>query len=398
MIPYEKALTIIKREFKKLKISVTDIPLEDAAGYLLAEDIYTDSFLPPFTNSGMDGFAIKYTKGKSRWEIKGEISAGNYESISVDENSSIRIMTGGKIPINSDTVIPLEDVIECDDVILLASEANYSERQNVRIKGEDIQPGQLAIASNTLLKPQNISMAAACGKSTLKVYDKIKVGILATGDELIDVSLMPEGDKIRATNLYTLISLIKESGMTPVNLGIIKDNKKAITEKLSSALNSDIDILITTGGVSVGKYDYLKDIYKEFGVEIYFSKMNVKPGKPVVFGRFGEKLIFGLPGNPVSSFVTFQVLIKQALQEYYRTDGIVYCAELCNNIKKSDFKRHFVRGIIEYNSSCKKYFVEECGSQSSGNMSGLNVSNCLIIIPEEKMNPSAGEMLQCLQI
>lgn len=396
MIAYDDALLIVKREFKKIKTDIINLPLEESTGYFLAEDILTDTYLPPFDNSSMDGFAVKYIPDVFKWKITGEISAGNFENLPFENDTAVRIMTGGKLPENFDTVIPLEDIVENNNEISLIEGSHFFEGMNIRKKGEDISPGILVLPKSTLLKPQNISIAAACGKSNVKVFEKIKVGIIATGDELIDVAIKPEGDKIRATNLYTIISLVKQSGMIPVNLGMVKDDKQILTEKIASALDSDINILITTGGVSVGKYDYLKDIYNELNAEIYFTKVNIKPGKPVVFGRSREKLIFGLPGNPVSSFVSFIIFIREALRNNGKGTDAPFNAKLQGSIKKSDSKKHFVRGISYYDFSEKTYYAKAAGAQSSGNMAGLNDSDCLIIFPEEKGIIENGEIVNCI--
>jgi len=390
MISYDEAISIVKKGFSSFQLPVIEIKTEESSGYILAEDIISDTPLPLFDNSSMDGFAVIFNSGITEWKIIGEISAGNYNGLSLNENSTIRIMTGGRIPVSADTVILLEDVIETDNRIRLRDKVKIKQGQNVRQQGEDLTSGSVTLKAGTLLKPQHISLAAACGKPLLKVYRKLKAGILATGDELIDIKDKPDGDKIRATNLYMLISLVSEAGMIPVNLGIVKDDKLSLAVKVSEALQSDIDILISTGGVSVGKYDYMKEIFIDAGVEILFEKVNVRPGKPVVFGKYKSKLIFGLPGNPVSSFVSFLLFIKQL------TPTVIATTE--SSFRKNDSKRHFIRGIVKYDYSKKKFFVSSTGSQSSGNMAGLGNSNILIVLREEQKNINPGEEVECILI
>jgi molybdopterin molybdotransferase len=312
-------------------------------------------------------------------------------------------MTGGRIPADANVVIPIEDVIEDGSGIMLIEGVGIKLRQNIRYKGDDLKSGIIAITRNTILKAQTIALAAACGKTKLKVYRKMTIGVLATGDELVNIEEEPGEDKVRATNLYSLLAGVKEINMIPSNLGVVKDDKELLLETITSALNSKIDILITSGGVSVGKYDYLKDVFKEAGVESIFWRVNIKPGKPLFFGKFERggktKLVFGLPGNPVSSLVSFALFIKPALLKFYGHEDYNYhMAKLETPIKKRDSKRNFVRGRLRFDSNMNKFLVSELGSQSSGNLAGLSYANCLIIIPEEKINPEPGEEVECIMI
>lgn len=403
MLSFDEAIKLIGNEFQKLQLDTIDVNLSDSTGQTLAEDIYADVNLPAFDNSSMDGYAINYSEGTDSWNITGEISAGNFKETSVDTKSAVRIMTGGRIPANTNVVIPIEDIIEDRSMLRLRDGVRIKLNQNIRYKGEDLKSGSIALKRNTVLKSQNISLAAACGKTKLKVYRKLTAGVLATGDELIDIIAEPKEDKVRATNLYALLAAIREVNMNPINLGIVKDNKDLLMKSISIALNSEEDILITTGGVSVGKYDYLKDIFNEAGVETIFWRVNIKPGKPLYFGKYAKgnktKLVFGLPGNPVSSLVSFILFIKPFVLKIYGNEQLnSHIAILETLIKKKDPRRHFVRGVLKFDSASKKFTVHESGSQSSGNLAGLSDSNCLIVIPEDMINPPAGEEVECITI
>jgi molybdopterin molybdotransferase len=403
MLNFREAVLLVENEFLKISKNIIEVNLSDSTGLTLAEDIYSDVNLPAFNNSSMDGYAMNYVKGDKSWNIIGEISAGNFKDYTIGVNSAVRIMTGGRIPTNTNAVVPIEDIIEDGSMLLLRNGVEIKPNQNIRYKGEGLKSGMIALPKNTLLKAQNISLAAACGRTKLKVYRKLTIGVLATGDELVDITADPGEDKVRATNLYSLLAGLKEINMNPINLGIVKDDKDLLRSSISSALNSDVDILITTGGVSVGKYDYLKDVFKETGVESIFWRVNVKPGKPLFFGKYVKgdktKLIFGLPGNPVSSFVSFTLFIKPAIHKFYgHEDFNSHCALLETPIKKKDSKRHFIRGRLKFDAESKKYYVSVPGSQSSGNLAGLGNSNCLIVIPEEMTNPTAGEEVECIVI
>ena len=238
MLSFEEAIKLIENEFHQLKKEIIEVNLSDSTGQTLAEDIYADVNLPVFDNSSMDGYAINYSEGTDSWNITGEISAGNFKEYSVDISSAVRIMTGGRIPANANAVIPIEDIIEDGSMLRLRDGIRIKLNQNIRYKGEDLKSGSIALKRNTVLKSQNISLAAACGKTKLKVYRKLTAGVLATGDELIDIIAEPKEDKVRATNLYALLAAIREVNMNPINLGIVKDNKDLLMKSISIALNS----------------------------------------------------------------------------------------------------------------------------------------------------------------
>jgi molybdopterin molybdotransferase len=403
MKSYSEAYKIIEDEFLKLKPITVEVDLLSSLNRILAEDVFSDINLPSFDNSAMDGYAIRYAEGKRKWKIIGEISAGNYKSFSLTDETTTRIMTGGKIPENCTAVVPIEDVKVDDNFVELTNSINVKDGQNIRPLGDDIKVGQLAVEKNTILNSRHISAAAACGKKRLKVYDKLRIAVLATGDELIDIDETPKNDKIRGSNLYSLLALIIEMNMHPVNLGFVSDVKSELESKIKSALDSDIDILITTGGVSVGKYDYVPEIFEKLGVNIKFRKVNIKPGKPMIFGSFNKKdhtvFVFGLPGNPVSSFVGFQLFVKNNI---YKLSGVDYQdnfnADLLEDITKKGNKRHFLRGKFRYDKELNKYFVEKLSSQSSGNIVTTSKANCLIIVEEDKNLIEKGESVECIKI
>lgn len=402
MISYTEANEIIEKEFANLQLQTEEVDILDSTNRILAEDIYSDIDLPPFTNSAMDGFAIKFNPDIEKWKIIGEISAGNFIEYEVDNGLAVSIMTGGKMPAGADTVIPIEDVIIENDALILKDMPSFKKGINVRLKGNDLLKGKLAITKNIIVKPKHISVAASCGKSKLLVYKKLKIGVLATGDELVDITSTPGEDKIRTSNLYSILSAITEINHSGINLGIIKDNENDITNKIKSFLESDNDILITIGGVSVGKYDYVKKIMEELGIKINFWRANIKPGKPVVFGTYRNtetiKFVFGLPGNPVSCLVSFLIFIKNNIQVLLGiTDDNSFTAELIEGIKKKDGKKHFIRGYFtKYPDG--SVFVKRVGLQSSGNLAEMGRANCLIIIDENDSEIKTGEKVFCIPI
>lgn len=404
MISYFDAKDIIEREIKGYDRKSEAIPLLQSINRVLAEEVIADTDLPPFDNSAVDGFGIRYTSEITQWNLIGEISAGNFHDYQIDPSSTVSIMTGGKLPFGVDTVIPLEDVRIDGSAIHLTQNSRFQKGMNVRKKGEDLRGGTIALKAPTLIRPQTISLLAACGKNNIRVWKNLTAGILCTGDELVDISELPTEDKIRATNLYSLLASAEDNRLNVINLGIVKDAKTDLLQSMQSALNDPaIDILITTGGVSVGKHDYLQEVLKDLGAEILFWRVNIKPGKPLLFARYRRSNkfvhIFGLPGNPVSAFVCFLLFVKPALLKLFgMTDHTSVTAVLDNSVGKKDSKRHFINGRIEYNNIESKYFVRSVGSSSSGNAASIAEANCFICLKEEQQFLDKGASVECILI
>lgn len=407
MIKYSEAYRVICDEIKKLNQHIEEVDILESYNRVIAEDIISDVDLPPFDNSAMDGYALKFSD-RNQWKIIGEISAGNYSSFNeavefdnIDLSSCLLIATGSRIPQSVDTVIPVEDVEVDGNIVKMKQNAFYRKGMNIRIKGNDLLKDQIAVHQFTKIDSKVIAVLASCGKEKVKVFKKIKAAIFATGDELIPVNEKPTDDKLRVSNIYSLYTAIKEMNHTPINLGFSKDDKEILSQKIKAAMEMDVDLLITTGGVSVGKYDFLKEIFAETGIEEKFWKVNVKPGKPIYFGVYHKDdksiLVFGLPGNPVSSLVNFYVLIKPAIEFLFRQNQLNKVnAILQNDLKKNDDKRHFLYGILFKEKGV--WNVTSRFSQSSGNLVEMSKANCLIVIDEEKMNPSEGEIVECMMI
>jgi len=403
MLSYYEAFSIINKYFKGIKLRTEKVNLLDSLNRVLSEDIYSDIDMPPFNNSAMDGYAIRFNPEINSWSVIGEISAGNFnDSLIIDENSAVSIMTGGKIPDQADTVIPIEDVQIEGNIVRIIPESRYLMGMNIRTQGKDLGKDELAIAKNTLIRPNILTLAAACGKNSLSVYAGLNIGILITGDELVDFYQKPENDKIRATNDITLSAIIKETNMIPLNFGIVKDDKNQVKIKLLEALDSDIDLLITSGGVSVGKYDFLQEILIELGAKVIFWKVNIKPGKPLLFCEYVKEnkriLIFGMPGNPVSIFAGFNIFVKPNVFELYgiKPEPVFKCI-LAEDIYKDDNKRHFINGNYYLNQDNVIYVSKTVG-QNSGNIPNLGKSNCLIIFKEEYQCLNRGEVVECIKI
>ncbi len=400
MINYNEAIEIIKSEISKIKLHSEEVDIFESYNRILAEDVIADVDLPPFDNSAVDGYAIKFSD-KTQWEIIGEISAGNFNSFNITKEVAVLITTGSKIPVGADTIIPVEDVDVESNILKLKENAFIKKGINIRTQGNDLRKNEIAIKQFTKIDSKSIAVLASCGKEKVKVYSKLKCALFATGDELIPVNEKPTEDKFRVSNIYSLYAAMKEMNHTVINLGFTKDDKEMIRRKVEAAFEMNIDMLITTGGVSVGKYDFLKEIFEEQGVKEKFWKVNIKPGKPIYFGVYEKDerriLVFGLPGNPVSSLVNFYVFIKPAIEFLFKQNKIdKLTATLQNDLKKKDGKRHFSRGILYQENDELKVTSEF--SQSSGNLVEMSRANCLIEIEEDRLNPKKGERVKCILI
>ena len=395
MISAQEARNIILSSVKPL--STITVSLARARHYAVAEKIISGDDIPPFDNSAMDGYAVRYGDIKSvpiELTVVGEIGAGVIFQGTLQQNEAVSIMTGAPIPDGANTVVPIEFTEQTDQsrVKILR---NVSFGENIRRAGEDVKRGSVVLDVGTTLRPQELGVLVALGKNFVQIYKPANVAILTTGDEVIDMENPLKPGEIRNSNLYVLRGLSEELGCEVVDLGNAKDNINEIRQKVIQGLESDA--LITSGGVSVGKYDFIKKVLQELNAEIKIQQVNIKPGKPFVFALLGSKTIFGLPGNPVSSMVTFLHFVKPALLKLMgRTSEIEsdlkIKATLVNEIKKSDGKMYFLRGILE--SKNREFTVRSTGAQSSHLLTSLTKANCLIIIPENKDMINAGDKVE----
>lgn len=408
MIKYSDALKKVTNEATAIKPRTELVSLENSLGRILADDIFTSSSLPAFSNSAMDGIAIKHAETHTQWAIVGEISAGNFNEVSLQSGQAVQIMTGAKIPGNCDTVIPKEDyvlnkAINNETRAVLKPDTIVKTGQFVRLAGEDLKNGTLILQRSTVISPRQIPILATFGYSQIPVYKKLKVALFATGDELVEINTTPIKDQIRCSNLPSIVSLIQAAGHEAISHGIVRDNPQEIRKALQSILESDIDVLLTTGGASVGELDFINRELATVGVKTHFSGSAIKPGMPCTFGtdtRESRKiLVFALPGNPVSCFVNFQVYVLPAMQKIFELVPRARKRAMLNvPIKKRDQKRHFVRGILQQEEADGSLKVVPLKSQSSGNLWELAQANCLIVVEEQTTELNKGDFVECIAI
>lgn len=393
MINADKALRIILYAAPAGKTE--KVGLEKAPGRTAAENITAREPVPAFRNSSMDGYAVRSAdlasasaEGPVVLRVAGESSAGNPFTGSFRKGSALRIMTGGKIPRGADAVVPVELVSGRGDLTVSFSRPALP-GDFVRLPGEDIARGGRVIDRGDLLTPAHVGVLAATGNPCVRVAVPPGVAILATGDELVRPERKPGEGRIRNSSSYTLMALVREAGAHPVFLGIAKDRKKEIRRMVRAGLSSDL--LLLTGGVSVGAHDHVREVLSKCGVEILFWRVNIRPGSPLLFGTAGRTLVFGLPGNPVSTGVTFLQFVRPAIRKMLGRSALFpsqFSALTDEVLTVKEGKRCYLRGVVRQEGGVLR--VRTTGSQSSGVMSSLVKANCLIVIGEGTSKVPAG--------
>ena len=381
-------------------------PILDCLGQVLAEDITSSINVPPLDNSAMDGYAVRSRdiRGASRQSprflrVIETVAAGSISKYALKPGIAIRIMTGAPIPKGADSVVRFEDTDEpqrggTPTEIGILREVKVG--SHIRRAGEDIARGSIVLRQGTVIRPSEIGVLASLGRSTVKVIRRPVVAILATGNELVDIEQPLPPDKIYNSNTYSVAALVAHYGGVPNILGIALDSEDSLVTKLRSALNSDM--LITTGGVSMGDYDVVKDILAREG-EIAFWQVRMKPGKPLAFGRINGIPHLGLPGNPVSSMVTFELFARPAILKMMGKKNLAKPtieAVIENPVVNSDGRRIFARAVVEKRQG--EYFARLTGSQGSGILTSMSLANGLVIVLEDKAGVEAGDIVQVMML
>ena len=410
MISVDEALTSILSYVRVLEPEQK--PILDCLGQVLAEDVYSAVDVPPLDNSAMDGYALRaedtHGAGDSSpgyLTVVGELAAGSMPTEEVRPGTAIRIMTGAPLPQGADTVVRFEDTDELDrkstggGLSQIGILRQAKKGLNVRRRGEDIARGDLVLKKGTLLRPQEIGMLASLGRTTTLVIRRPVVALLATGDELVAADQPLAPGKIYDSNTYTIAAEVSRYGGVPKILGIGRDSVQSLTEKIDQGL--DADMLITSGGVSQGDYDMVKDVLAQRG-EISFWTVRMKPGKPLAFGTMtkmeGERERkvphLGLPGNPVSSMITFEQFARPAILKMMGRENLAkptIRAIIDNDITNNDGRRIFARVIVAKRDG--QYYASLTGPQGSGILTSMAKADGLAVIPESSKGVKAGEMV-----
>ncbi|MCM2356731.1 MAG: molybdopterin molybdotransferase MoeA [Geobacteraceae bacterium] len=346
--------------------------------------------IPAADNSAMDGYAFSHAAlSGGRLRVTGFLPAGEARTVPVPAGEAIRIMTGAPVPPGCDTVVPIEDVAEEGEWISLP--AAVTAGAHVRNRGEDIRRGNVVIPAGSLLRPQEIGMLSAMGSTSLAVYRRARVAILSTGDELLEPGSTPAPGKIINSNSYSLAAQVLDAGGDPVLLGIAPDTLAATCGKIQAGLNADI--LVITGGVSVGDRDFVKAAIEELGGSVTFWKVNMKPGKPLAFAMLEGKPVFALPGNPVAAMVSFELFVRPSLLKamgHKRVFRPLVRAALQEPAANDGKRPHLVRGIVSVQDD--SYKVSTTGDQSSGRLSSLIQGNGLIRLAPGAVHAAGDEV------
>lgn len=308
MVSYEKALELITDGIRQT--DTERVPLEHALFRVLAEDIVSDIDMPPFDKAAMDGYACRREDISGELEVLEEVAAGGVPGQSIRPGTCIKIMTGAMLPAGADTVIMIEHTRETKEGHIRFTADNTA--GNIARKGEDVKQNELVLHKGIHVCPEHIAVLASVGSPLPLVYKQARVAVLSTGDELVEPEKYPETGKIRNSNGAQLVAQVRAAHCIPNYMGIIPDTREDTHQAISIAL-SENDVVLLSGGVSMGEYDYVPDVMRENDVEILFQKVAIKPGRPTIFGKKDKTYIFGLPGNPVSSFINFEVLVKPLL-------------------------------------------------------------------------------------
>lgn len=393
MISYDEALARILDGI--VPLAPQEVRLADALGCVLAEDLFAPFDLPPFANSSMDGYAVRAADlpdSSRTLPLQGEVPAGAKFLPTLEAGRTLRILTGAPLPPGADAVVPQEETEAGANGIVFQEPVTAG--QCVRPAGEDVRAGSLALAAGRRLRPAEIGMAAALGRTGLRVYPRPRVAIISTGDELAEPGQPLEPGQIYNSNAYGLAAQVAEAGGVVTQQHHARDTPEALRHAFDACAGADL--LLTSGGVSVGDHDHVKAVFNERGT-MDFWRVAIRPGKPVAFGRWAETVFFGLPGNPVSSMVTFELFARPALR---RMRGIspparpTVPARLTESASHTPGRQSYQRAAVTQSEDGLR--VRPTDQQGSGMLRSLTEANALLILPAEIDSLPAGEIVQVL--
>jgi molybdopterin molybdotransferase len=395
MVSVDDALKQILDSFSPLP-SIR-VPLLDSLGLVMAEDVIARDDIPPFRNSAMDGYAVRAADTSPSpvvLDVIGTVAAGGYPDKAVEAGQAMRIMTGAPLPDGADTVVRFE---ETDELRRSTGSGQIEVSrimapwENVREPGEDVAAGSVALRAGLRVRPSEIGLLASLNESTVLVHRRPRIGIISTGDELVDIGLPLFPGAIRNSNSYIVAAAVKRYGGVPVMLGIARDSSSDLAAKLDTS--GQIDMFVTSGGVSVGDYDMVKDVLRAKGrVDIWQVRM--KPGKPLAFGHVGKVPLLGLPGNPVAALISMEQFGRASILKMLGRSDLKIpetWARVTSRVENRGGRRHYVRGILTRTQQGNEF--TSCAVQGSAILTSVVESNCYLVVPETSAVVEAGEVL-----
>jgi molybdopterin molybdotransferase len=390
MIPVVEARARILADVAT-RAPVETLPLARGLGRVLARDVLAPFDVPAADNSAVDGYAVRAADldpgGRVRVRVVGDLPAGGDYAGSIGAREALRIMTGAPIPRGADTVVPQELGESAEGWVELRP---VDPGSNVRSQGEDVRVGTVVLRAGAVLRPQDLGLAASLGFAEVPVHGRPRVALLSTGDEVVEPGQPRRPGQIYDANRFSLGGMVEGAGAEPLDLGIVPDVRERLRERLLQAAGA-ADVVLTSGGVSVGDYDLVKSVLGEIG-SIDFWQVAMQPGRPLAVGRIGGTLFFGLPGNPVASVLCFHLFVRPALWKLggrAHLDPDCVTATAVEPMRKRAGRREFKRGILRFTDH--GYEVSTTGPQGSGILSSMVAANCLIILDEARSDVKAGE-------
>ena len=401
MLPIERGLEIVmsvaKSQERPDRMPVESVPLRDSVRRILRDDVLSDADSPPFDKAIRDGFAVRVEDLDSIpvvLSVVGESRAGLAANVTVERGQCCEIMTGAPLPAGSNAVVMVENTerVSPNSVRILRG---VRENEGLLRRGAEARQGELILRSGRRIGLADLGLLAGNGKSTVLVSAKPSVAVIATGDELVEVEETPKPDQIRNSNSYTICAQVEEAGARPTALGIARDDLDDLRRKICQGLEEDI--LIVSGGVSVGKYDLVEKVFAEFGVEVLFDKIAMKPGKPTVFGHRGQTYVFGLPGNPISTMVAFHMFVRPLILFLLKAENTapkVLEAKLEAPAKCDPERAALVPALVRFDGG--QYWIRPAPWKGSSDLVGLSRANALIMIPRRSGTLESGQNAQFL--
>ena len=381
------------------------VPLDDALDSVLAHDVISPLDIPAWRNSAMDGYAYRAVdvagataEAPARLRVIEEIPAGRFPTTPVGAGECARIFTGAPLPDDADTVIRQEDTDEGRDTVTIRSDRDA--RVNIRQAGEDVRRGDLVLRAGAALGPAELGVLASLAVSHPLVFRRPRVAVLGSGDEIVDVDQPEEilsGRKVASSNTHTLVAMVRRAGGEPVNLGIARDTPASIRAHLARAL--DCDLIVTTAGISVGEHDQLRGVMAELGAELRFWKIRMRPGAPVGFGVLAGVPWIGLPGNPVSTMVTFELFVRPAIRRmcgHALPFRRAVAARLAEPVVLRPRLQHFLRAVVSEGTDGPE--ARLTGPQGSGILTSMIRANALLLVPEGQHETPAGAPVRVLRL